>query len=284
VTATSEIAIRIDGATYRGRAIELGSRLPAAAVASAIRGDDVAPWLEATCPRPGPVHDHVGHVALSVPFSLRQALAAAARSRGETAPQRPALEAARDRLDELTPPETDVAAARRRVAEAGASETRLRERVATLRGRLQAVRDAGGDEEPVQTELRAAIGELAEVETERIAAEQALEMGEREARTARDRREQRLRLEDRIANLERDARRSLAATVYEEFAAATAVLPGSAAAGDEPGEFEGETLTAMLAVARVADVSAPLVLDSGVGGFDSAAAAADALDAPVVRL
>ena len=280
--ATSEIALRIDGATYRGRAIGLDSRLPATAVVSAVRGEDADPWVEATCPRPGPVHHHVGHVAPSTTFSLRPALAAAARSRGETAPQRRALESARERLAELTPPETDVAAARRRVAAAGASEAALRERVATLRGRLQAVRDVGGDADPVQAELRTAIEELTEVETERIAAEQALDMAEREAQSARDRREERLRLEDRVANLERDARRSLAATVYEEFAAATAVLPGSAAAGDEPGEFEGETLTAMLAVARVADVDAPVVVEGGP--FDSAAEAADALDAPVVRL
>jgi len=282
VSATSEISIRVDGATYRGRTIDLGTGLPATAVVSAIRGEDPDPWVEATCPRPAPVHDHVGHVAPSVPFSLRAALAAAARSRGETAPQRPALESARERLAELTPPEADLADARRRVATAGASESQLRERVATLRGRLQAVRDVGGDVDPVRTELQAAIEELTEVETERIAAEQALEMAERDARSVRDRREERLRLEDRVANLERDARRSLAASVYEEFAAATAVLPGAAAAGDAPGEFEGETLTAMLAVARVADVDAPIVVESGP--FDSAAGAADALDAPVVRL
>ncbi|MFC6990001.1 hypothetical protein ACFQJD_17205 [Haloplanus sp. GCM10025708] len=177
----------------------------------------------------------------------------------------------------------DVAAIRRRVAEAGDDEAHLRERVAALRGRVQALREADGETAAdAEAELESAITELSEVETERIAAEQSLSRAEARERAARDRRERRLELADRLANLERGARADLAATVYDEFTAAVATLPGDGDAGGEPGEYDGDAVTAALGVARVAPLRAPVVL--AADRFDDAATAADRLDAPVVRL
>jgi hypothetical protein len=282
VAESCEVAVAVGGRTHRGRAIDLDADLSAETVLAAVRGRDVDAELRVDCPPPGAVHDRVGHVAPDAPFSLRGALAAVARSRGLTAPQRPDIEETRRRLDSLSVPEADLDAARRRVAETGASVDRLRERVATLRGRTQAVREVGGDVEAAQADLAAAIEELSEVETERIAAEQSLEMAEARARTARDRREERFGLEDRVANLERDARAALAAEVYDEFAAAVATLPGDGAPGDCPADYEGDPVTAMLGAVRVATLDAPAVL--AARRFESAERAAAVLDAPVVRL
>jgi chromosome segregation ATPase len=214
---------------------------------------------------------------------LRGALAAAARSLGETAPQREALTAARAQLADADAPDVELAATRRRVAAAGDEEERLRERVATLRGRLHALDDAGVEAERAATaeELSTATRALTDAETERIAAEQRLATMTREARGVRDRRERRLELQDRVANLERRARAHLAGAVYERFRAAVSALPGEGEAGAEPGDYEGDPTTAALAAVRVADVAAPVVVATDRLG--DAAAAATRLDAPVVR-
>jgi hypothetical protein len=70
--------------------------------------------------------------------------------------------------------------------------------------------------------------------------------------------------------------------MHDDFAAAVAAVPGDAHVGDEPGEYEGDPTTAALAVARVADVRAPIVL--ACRRFRSATAAADRLGAPVIRI
>lgn len=272
----------VDGATYRGRAIDLDHDVGARAVLAAVRGDSDDSRVELECQEPTPVHDHVGYVGPDASLALTGALAAAARSRGLTAPQRPAIESARERLGTRDVAALDLASLRRRVAVAGADEDRLRERVATCRGRLEAAREAGGDVEAAEAALAEAVKALTEVETERIAAEQALAQAERDARSVRDSRERRLGLEDHLANLERAARRHLAAAVYEEFAAAVAALAGEPPAGSSAGEFDGETVTGLLAVARVAVVDAPLVL--AASPFERAAAAAEWVDAPVVHL
>jgi TolA-binding protein len=263
-----------------GRAVDLGGTVEPRSVVRAIRGESASVAVE--CPSPGPVHEHVGHVHEEMCLDLRGALAAAARSVGETAPQAEALTEARAELASLDVAETDLEAARRRLAEADASETRLRERVATLRGRVQALAEAEAPEARADAReaLEDAVRELTEVETERIAAEQVLERAERAARDARDRRERRLELQDRVANLRRDVRRSLAAAVYDRFRAAVVALPGAGRAGDAPGDYEGDPVTAALAVARIADVTAPVVLEAD--RFDDAATAARRLDAPVV--
>ncbi|MDG5776104.1 hypothetical protein QA599_06605 [Haloarculaceae archaeon H-GB1-1] len=268
--------LRIDGRLRTGDAIAV-TDVSAAAVAAAIRGDHER--VHVAAPEPGPLFEHVGVITESTALRVRTAVARAARTRGLTTELDAERAAVRRRLDELECGESDPKAARRRVAEAGADEQRLRERVAELRGKLQAVRDAGGDESTVEATLSEAVRELSEVETERIAAEQALEAAETGARDERARREERLELEDRAANLAREARARLVDRVREEFAAAVAAVPGA----DPPADpYEASPVTAALAVARIGEPAAPLVVDTD--RFDDAAAAAAWLDAPVVYI
>jgi hypothetical protein len=70
--------------------------------------------------------------------------------------------------------------------------------------------------------------------------------------------------------------------MHDDFAAAVAAVPGDAHVGDEPAEYEGDPTTAALAVARVAEVRAPLVVSCG--RFRDADAAVDCLGAPVIRI
>jgi hypothetical protein len=276
---------------YRGRVVDLrGADLSADAVARAIRGDGAitggtrdGPSVRISCPEPGPVHERVGLIRRETSLSLTAALADAARSRGHEAPEAASLRDARERLAELPKPTVDLASVRRAAAAADDSERRLRERVASLRGRVQTLREReDADASEAEAELAAAVQELTEVETERHAARQRLERAEEAARTARDARERRLQVEDRVQNLERAARRSLAAAVHEEFAAAVRSLPGAATPGETPEGFEGDAVTAALAVVRVAELAAPVVL--AVDRFGSPEGAADRLDAPVVRV
>jgi len=252
-------------------------------VARAVRGEPVR-GIDVEAPDPGPVHEYVGLLDGTGVHRFRAALAAAARSRGLSAPQDDAIADCRDRLSALDPPEVDTERARRRVAEAGERERRLAERVAELRGRVRALESTDQPErlEDASDRLEAATTELTEVRTERIAAEQALDRAERRARGGRDRRERRLRLEDRIGNLRREAREHLAGAVAAEFAASVAAVPGDGAVGDDPTEFEGDPTTAAMAIARVAELRAPLVV--ACGRFPDAATAAEVLEAPAIRV
>jgi len=250
-------------------------------------GTDMAagdPRVRVRCRPPGPVHEFVGHLAAETTVPLRRALAAAARSRGLSAPQDDALRDVRAELADCEVPSIERREARRRAAAAGDEVERLRERVATLRGRVETLRDLGREAEAdeVAADLATAATRLSEVETERDAAAQLLAELEEREREARDVRERRLRLEDRAANLERAARRSLAASVYDRFQDAVRRLPGDAAPGDEPGAFSGDPVTAALAVAAVADVTAPVVL--ATRRFADASTAAARLDAPIIRV
>ncbi|MEA5388412.1 hypothetical protein VB773_01865 [Haloarculaceae archaeon H-GB2-1] len=132
--------LRIDGRLRTGDAIAV-TDVSAAAVAAAIRGDHER--VHVAAPEPGPLFEHVGVITESTALRVRTAVARAARTRGLTTELDAERAAVRRRLDELECGESDPKAARRRVAEAGADEQRLRERVAELRGKLQAVRDAG---------------------------------------------------------------------------------------------------------------------------------------------
>lgn len=269
--------VRIDGTVREGRAVEV-TNVDAAALCRAIRGETAPVHVE--CPAPGLVYDHVACLPPST-FDRRAALAAVARARGHEAEQAGELAAARDELAAASPPTVDIREARRRVATAGTEEERLRERVAELRGRMQARRETGADTTAVEAQLDAATSDLAEAETKRIAAEQALDRAERAAREARDRREKRLELEDRVANLERRVREELAARVWEAFRTAVEVVPGSATVGESPGAYEGDATTAALGVARLAPLDAPVVID-GLDRLPGADTAASMLDAPVI--
>ncbi|WP_135821606.1 DUF7856 family protein [Halostella litorea] len=261
-----------------GRAVALRDRdVSPETVAAAVREGE---WID--CPEPGAVHERVSPVTADASPSVRPALAAAARSRGLTSPVDDALADARAELAAIDPPPIDHEAARKRVAEAGEREAALDERVAELRGRIDALAGRDGEPGDATDERAAAIRELSEVRTERVAAEQALRDAREAARAARDARDRRLRLEDRVRNLRSAAREHLSAAVAEPFADAVAAVPGEGRVADEPAGFEGDPVTAALAVVRVAAVDAPVVL--ACDRFDSAAAAADTLDAPVLTV
>lgn len=246
-----------------------------AAVLAAVR-DPEDPRVR--CPEPGAAHEHVGHLHPTLSLDRRGALAAAARSRGESTAVDAELRAARERLREATAPAPDAAAARERVAGTDATIEELRERVARLQGRVRALREVDGDPAEAVAELRAAARELAEAETDRIAAEQALSSARAAAREAYDARDRRLRLEDRVANLEREARAELARSLRPAVERALAAVPG-AGAGSLSGADE---VSAALAIARVAALDAPVVL--ACDRFVDPASAADWLDARVVRV
>ncbi|HKL28144.1 MAG TPA: hypothetical protein VJ898_02635 [Natrialbaceae archaeon] len=276
------ISVRWNGTRYRGRAIDLDGDVDPEAVVESVAGDGP---IDVCCPSPGPVHEHVGFVSESCSIRLRSALAAAARSRGLTAPMDDEVAAVDRRLSGIETtddPTTEIADAQRRVTSARERERTLRERVQTLHGRLRGLRERDEPVENTEAALAAATEALAEVETERIAAEEKLQQHRQRAREYRDRRERRLRLQDKRDNLERAARRYLAEAVYDDFAAAVASVPGDAQAGDAPGEYEGGSTTAALAVARLADVRAPLVVSCG--RFRNADRAVNCLGAPVIRI
>jgi len=276
--------VTVDGHDVEGRAVDLtAAAVGASAVLGAIRGSEAdGSAVAVECPDPGPVHDHVGRLP-PASFDRRGALAAAARGLGHESDASDRLAAAREELASLSTPAVDLRSARRRVAEAGAEEERLRERVAELRGRLRARRETGADVEAVRAELSDAVARLSEVETERIAAEQALERAEADARDARDCRERRLELEDRAANLERTVRADLAAAVWDRFRGALDAVPGAATAGDTPGTYDGDDATAALAIARLSPLDAPVVVD-GLGRLDGAEDARAVVDAPVIYI
>ncbi|MFC4448621.1 hypothetical protein [Halorussus aquaticus] len=299
--------VRVAGAVRTGRAVDLrrvsdcraegvgeplSDALSLRDVAGVIRGDGGGDFdrdctvesdcggerdsaLAIDCPDPGPVHDHVGVIRADMDLSVRSALAAAARTRGYTAPQADELAAVRERRDALDVPETDLERARRRVADASDATEEMRERVATLRGRVQALRDADADPADAETELADATRRLSEVRTERIAAEQALTEARDRARANRQRRRERLRLADRADNLRRAAREHLADEVRDAFADARDAVPD---------DDLGEVVEAALAVARVAAYDAPVVLARETDPFESAAEVAEWLDGPVIRL
>jgi hypothetical protein len=290
--------VRVGEERWSGRVIDLrgvrercGVEFDATRFAEAVRSDHAeSEAIAIDCSDPGPVHEHVGLIRSGMDVQLRAALAAAARSRGRIAPQADELAAVPERLDALDAPEIDLRDARRRVADASDEEAALRERVATLQGRVQALRDVSGKasehggtveaeravetKRAVESELTEATRRLSEVETERIAAEQALARARERAAANRERRRERLRLQDRADNLRRAAREHLAGTVREPF---------EDAREEAPAEVTEASVGEALAVARVAELDAPVVLGRDVEAFGSVDVAARWLDAPVIR-
>ncbi|WP_267641130.1 DUF7856 family protein [Haloarchaeobius amylolyticus] len=281
------ISVASDGWVRTGRAIDLRDRpVDADALAAAIRGDHAedaedadGSRLRVTAPALGPVHDHVAVVAPGVSFSRRRALAAVARSRGLVPPQAAALREVEAAMADPATAAVDLEGARRQVAAASAEEDRLRERVATLQGELRARRDVDAATEAVAADLQETLRELTDVETARIAAEQALSQVREAARAGRDARERELRLVDRRDNLRRAATAWLAGELEAAFESALTAVPGGAAARDATASGD-DPVSAALAVVRLASLAAPVVL--ACGRFDSAADAAAVLDAPVV--
>ena len=268
--------LRVDGVVRTGRAVDarglpVTGRTVAAAVRDDSAGSDVPVSVEA--PTPGPAHERFGHVHPALSLSARAALAAAARTRGTTAPQTEDLERLRAELAALSVPTPTRPSA---AAPTTTETTRLRERVAELRGRIDERREQGLETAPLQAELTATVRELSEAETERAAAAQRRAATRSALRAARDARERQLRLQDRLANREREARAYLAAAVRPAFERAVATAPGPTPAAP----FEEDPVTAALACCRVAALSAPVVCSAG--RFRTPGAAADWLRTPVV--
>lgn len=277
--AKQPVRCRVGGRKYTGPAIELAGAVEGARLLEAIRCSESGGGPQVTCPSPGPLFEHVGHVHEGMGLRTRTALARAGRSLGLTTPYDDDLAEARDELAALETRVDERARKREAVATHEETVSELRERVAAARGRLAAKREVGEDTTEAVAELQAAIKALSEHETEVIAARQ--ELTERRAATEnyRDQYERRFALEDRIANLERQARKHLVEQCRERFVAALDALPGATVDG-EP--FAADPVPAALAIARVGDPRAPVVLDCD--RFASAAAAHDWLGCPVVRL
>jgi hypothetical protein len=282
------VRVEYGAASWSGPAVDLRAvDVSAAAVATAVRapgavvGDD-GRELRVHCEPPGRVFEAVGVVSPDVAVDVRAAVAAAARSREGSVDGVEALAAAREELAGVEVPEVDVSAARERVAEARAAADAVTADVAAARGAVQAREDLDADVDAGRERLRAAVADASERETELVAAEQALARERERAREARDARDRRLSLADRVGRLEREVRANRVAATWPAFRDAVAAVPGGDVddVGVEPGSFAGDDVTAALAVARVADVAAPVVV--GVERFDDAETAHRVLDAPVV--
>ena len=165
--AGGSVVVETSDCRLSGRVIDLRERteraVPAERVVAAVRrrrgdsgdGSDeetavVGPDAKAnvvdhdvavTSPDPGSAHEYVGLVEPGMSLRSRTALAAAARSRGLSAPQDEELASVRAELADLSVPEVDTERARERVAGIESAVEAGRERVATVRGRLQAARD-----------------------------------------------------------------------------------------------------------------------------------------------
>lgn len=283
MTAAAPVRVRVAGHEQTGRAVDLsGADIPPAPLVAAARdGDDD----RVRCPSPGSVHEHVGLVDGRPGQDVRRvqrrvALAAVARSRGHRAPNRDRIDRLERRLADQDPPAVDVRAARERAARTGADVEQRRERVAALRGRVEALREASDEAAAAEAaaDLADAATALSEAETERAAAEQTLDRARERAREAREAREHRFDLEDRLANARREARAALADEICDRVVAAVVATPG----GRARGLGDADPVTARLALARVARLSAPVVL--AARRFPDATAASDWLGAPVIRV
>lgn len=273
---------RVDGAVRRGRVVTLDEDLHPETVARAVRdgrATEDGTTVAVTARTPHPVHERVGCLSPEMALRIRTALAIAARARGLGTPYDRTLQRARQRLAAFEDPDVETKAARKRLATAQAETDRLRERVATIRGRVQARETHDLPTDPAREQLEDAARKLSEVETEATAARQSLDREQQRARRAREDLEERFRLEDRVGNFERRARAHLVEQVRDAYAAAVADVPGVA---DPSDPFGVDSLSAGLAVARVADFDTPVVIAGE--RFESARAASRWLGAPVVRV
>ena len=276
---------RIGDVVRRGRVVSVKQDVDQTAVAAAVRADDADPDapVAVTARSQTTVHEQVGCIHPGMGLRTRTALARAARTRGLTTPHDDQLQETRESLAALDMEDESTASYRRELAETTADIERLQEEVAAARGRLQARREQGLDTTAAAEELEDAIRRLSEAETSASAIRQQLDRARAAARGRRDTRDRRLRLEDRVANLERRARAHLVDQLHEAFATTVPEVPVSEADTPPDGNaFETDAVTAALAIARLAVLSAPVVLDCD--RFDSPVRAYEWLDAPVIYL
>lgn len=285
---TQPVALELpEGTRFEGPIVNLrgvDADITAESIADAVRAGCPArpdrPTVHA--PPPTRVHAHIARLDPGTGIDRTAALAAVGAVRGIETAHDDDLAAARESLRSLSAPAVDteaLRAARRRAAEAGSETERLRERVATLRGQVTALREEGDDDAVADAEasLSEATRRLSEASTERVAATQRLSMLEERAQRARDERETRLRLEDRVGNLERAVRSARADAVAPEFRDARR-RTGSLLEWSAAGTAEDDAPTGLrdaLAVASIAPFRAPVVVDRAVvdalGGCDAVA-------------
>jgi len=122
---------------------------------------------------------------------------------------------------------------------------------------VQARREVEAETDEALGDLESAAAELSAAQSERIAAEQALQHARKRAASARDDRERRLELRDRLRNRRQDARRELAREVYPAFRDALSVVPGAgpADAGAKAYGVRRPAPAASLAAVRLANLT-----------------------------
>ncbi len=271
---------RIGERVHRGRVVRTTTTVDQRALTRAVRAGeatDDGTTIAIQARTPGPVHERVGCLHHEMGLRTRTALAEAARSRGHTTALDSRIETLRERLAELTVETVETTDQRQAVAEASANTERLQEAVAETRGELKARREDGDAPETAE-QFRDTARELSEAETAFVAARQNLERRRHAARQARNKLAQRMDIEDELANAEREARRRLVERTQTAFESAIESVPGGPESVGNP--FEVDSLTAGLAVARLADLAAPVVL--ACDRFDSPTAASAFLGAPVI--
>lgn len=272
--------VRVADQVFSGAAIDLrGVGVEAAAVVEAVRdsGDD-----RVVCPEPSPVIERLGVVHRSMGVVVRVGVAEAVRTtRVETPYDRALARAERERaaLERATVSVPEAGAA---VAELSEAEAELRERVARLGGRVEALRAEDGDAVgAAEAALEEAVTRLAEVETERVAAEQRLARARDDFRSVRATVDERRRLGDRIDNLRRQARDHLVGVAASAFADAVETVPGPTPPRSDPTQYGGPAWVAALAMLVIADSRAPVVLGDDVG-FRTVCEAHAVLGVPVI--
>ena len=265
--------LRVRGTVYEGRAVDLRGRdVDAAAMAAAVRNETTLPVAEADAT---PVYDYCGYVHPEMGLRTRTALAVAARSRGYETSYDGTIADLREDLAAETSSAPDLPPAREPVS--GSKIAELRERAASQRGRLQAREGLGAATAEIEGDLRETARRLTECETERTAVEERRTRRRELAREYRDRLAERRRLADRLANRRRDAREMLVDQIRDQFVSALDTVPGPTPSAP----FEAPPVTAALAILRLARTPAPLVL--AVDRFETPPAAAETLEAPVIR-
>ena len=280
-SALEPIECRVGDVVRCGYAVSVESGNPDALLSAVREAPDPDTRAAVRCQPPTPVHAFVGYIHPEISIRTRTALAAAARSRGFVTDYDDQLAAVKEELDaiSISVEPDNRKTLREQAAEATAETAKLRETVAAARGRLVARRKAGLDPTPAADALAEAVARLSEVETNAIAATQRLETERARLRERRTQRERRFRLEDRLGNLERAARAELLSQVERHYLDALSALPTTSQATDP---YDDNPMAQALAVARTADLAAPIVL--ACEWFDSPETAADWLGCPVIRI
>jgi hypothetical protein len=276
------VILRLADTVSRGRAVAVDRDVDPETVARAIReGTADESRIAVLARRPPPVHERVGCLRPSMGLRTRTALAEAGRARGLSTRFDAAIRKTRRALEELSAPAVEAGDERRAVAKTSTETARLRERVAAARGRLAAHRELDADTDDPGASLEAAARDLSEAETSAVAARERLNRTREKARSARATLDRRMRLEDELANQQRQARALLVDRLRDAFASAVAAAPGGP--DSRPADtFAVDAVTAGLAVARIADFDAPVVL--ACDRFPDADAASAWLGAPVVQI